>query len=56
MLPLHVLRNSSETLPSRADTPVIGRIARGVFLLDVRTVMDDDLPLVATALEGLAMG
>lgn len=40
----------------RADTPVIGRIARGVFLLDVRTIMDDDLPLVAAALEGLAAG
>jgi len=40
----------------RAATPVIGRIARGVFLLDVRTVMDDDLPLVAAALEGLAAG
>ena len=34
-------------------TPVIGRIAKGVFLLDVRTVMDDDLPLLAAALEGL---
>jgi len=37
----------------QADTPVLGRIAKGVFLLDVRTVMDDDLPLLATALEGL---
>jgi L-seryl-tRNA(Ser) seleniumtransferase len=34
-------------------TPVIGRIAKGVFLLDVRTVMDDDLPLLESALEGL---
>jgi L-seryl-tRNA(Ser) seleniumtransferase len=40
----------------RAETPVIGRIARGVFLLDVRTLMDDDLPLVAAALEGLGAG
>ncbi len=42
-----------EVLLRRADTPVIGRIARGAFLLDVRTVMDDDLPLLAAALEGL---
>jgi len=40
----------------RADAPDIGRITRGGFLLDVRTVMDDDLSLVATALEGLAAG
>jgi len=45
-----------ETSLRQADTPVIGRIARGVFLLDVRTIMDDDLPHVAAALEGLAAG
>jgi len=43
-----------ETRLRRAATPVIGRIAKGVFLLDVRTIMDDDLPLLASALEGLA--
>ncbi len=37
----------------RAATPVVGRISRGLFLLDVRTIMDDDLPFVAAALEGL---
>jgi len=63
-LPTRLLALESETISAgeiearlrRAETPVIGRIARGVFLLDVRTVMDDDLPLVASALEGLAAG
>lgn len=38
----------------RAAVPVIGRIQRGRFLLDVRTLLDDDLPLLAESLRGLA--
>ena len=38
----------------RAPVPVIGRIQRGRFLLDVRTLLDDDLPLLAESLRGLA--
>ena len=34
----------------RATTPVIGRIHRDRFLLDVRTVMDRDLPVLAQSL------
>lgn len=34
----------------RATTPVIGRIHRGSFLLDVRTMFDDDLDLLADSL------
>jgi L-seryl-tRNA(Ser) seleniumtransferase len=34
----------------RATTPVIGRIHRDRFLLDVRTVMDRDLPALAQSL------
>ena len=36
-----------------ASTPVIGRISKGVFLLDVRTIADDDLPLLASALKSV---
>lgn len=36
-----------------ASTPVIGRIAKGLFLLDIRTILPDDLPLLAASLEEL---
>ena len=39
-----------ETALRNAPTPVIGRISKGVFLRDVRTIADDDLPLLATAI------
>jgi len=35
-------------------TPVIGRISKGAFLLDVRTLLDEDLPRLTAALEALA--
>jgi L-seryl-tRNA(Ser) seleniumtransferase len=34
--------------------PVIGRISRGNFLLDLRTILDDDLPDLLSALQTLA--
>jgi L-seryl-tRNA(Ser) seleniumtransferase len=37
-----------------APTPVIGRISKGVFLLDVRTIADDDLPLLASAINRIS--
>ena len=37
-----------------AETPVIGRIAKSCFLLDTRTILDSDLPLLKTALHALA--
>jgi L-seryl-tRNA(Ser) seleniumtransferase len=60
-LPTRLLALQGESLSAgeiearlRTGTPpVVGRIARGVFLLDVRTIMDDDLPLLESALEGL---
>jgi len=36
------------------ETPVIGRIAKDRFLLDTRTILDSDLPLLMTALHALA--
>jgi L-seryl-tRNA(Ser) seleniumtransferase len=36
-----------------SEIPVIGRINRGVFLLDVRTLTGDDLPVIAGALNRL---
>ena len=37
-----------------APVPVIGRIFRGEFLLDLRTILEDDLPALAAALRVLA--
>jgi L-seryl-tRNA(Ser) seleniumtransferase len=34
--------------------PVIGRISRGNFLLDMRTILDADLPDLLFALKSLA--
>lgn len=38
----------------RLTVPVLGRIHKGRFLLDVRTIQERDLPLLATALAELA--
>ena len=38
----------------RATVPVIGRIHRDRFLLDARTLMDDDLPALADSLRQVA--
>jgi L-seryl-tRNA(Ser) seleniumtransferase len=38
----------------RSETPVIGRIFRGNFLLDLRTIQDGDIPLLVAALKALA--
>ncbi len=35
------------------DPPIIGRIENDMFILDVRTVADDETPLIAAALAGL---
>jgi L-seryl-tRNA(Ser) seleniumtransferase len=37
-----------------ARLPVIGRVADDRLLLDCRTVMDDEVPLLAAALTALA--
>jgi len=37
-----------------AETPVIGRIAKDCFLLDTRTILDNDLPLLKASLHTLA--
>ncbi|MDD2898252.1 MAG: L-seryl-tRNA(Sec) selenium transferase [Desulfuromonadaceae bacterium] len=37
----------------RQPAPVIGRIARGDFLLDLRTIADDDWPAVITGLQAV---
>jgi len=36
------------------EVPVMGRIHRGRFLLDVRTLLDGDVPFIAAALQSLA--
>ena len=36
------------------DVPIVGRINKGEYLLDLRTISDDDVPLVEAALRGIA--
>lgn len=63
-LPTKLLKVTSPTLSAvelekllrSAPTPVIGRIAKGVLLLDVRTLLDSDLPLLEVALQSLTAG
>jgi len=38
-----------------AQTPVIGRISKGLLLLDTRTILDSDLPLLEISLQSLAI-
>lgn len=39
-----------------AKTPVIGRIVRDRYLIDVRTVFDEQLPVLAGMLIGVLSG
>lgn len=45
--------NEVESRLRKAEVPVIGRISRGAFLLDPRTILDRDLDDLATALAAL---
>ena len=47
VLPKSMTLNQLEEGLRMADTPVIGRIARDRFLIDVRTVFDHQLPVLA---------
>ncbi|KAF0221376.1 MAG: L-seryl-tRNA(Ser) [Geobacteraceae bacterium] len=38
----------------KGDVPVIGRIFKGNFLLDLRTILDSDVPLLIAALKSVA--
>lgn len=61
-LPTKLLAVSCENLSASeiekilrsAETPVIGRISKDRFLLDTRTILDSDLPLLEASLQTLA--
>lgn len=61
-LPTKLLAVSCENLSAieiektlrSARTPVIGRISKDRFLLDTRTILDSDLPLLAASLQSLS--
>jgi L-seryl-tRNA(Ser) seleniumtransferase len=61
-LPTKLIAVSCENLSSveiektlrSAETPVIGRISKDRFLLDTRTILDSDLPLLEVSLQALA--
>jgi L-seryl-tRNA(Ser) seleniumtransferase len=46
--------NDIEARLRTAKVPVIGRIFKGAFLLDPRTILDEDLPDLIEALAALA--
>ena len=48
--------NDIESRLRAAEVPVIGRISKGAFLLDPRTIRDQDLDDLAVALAGLVGG
>lgn len=60
-LPTRLISISCNRLPPEqiefrlrsSATPVLGRISKGVFLLDTRTILDDDISLLAAALREL---
>jgi L-seryl-tRNA(Ser) seleniumtransferase len=35
------------------DPPVIGRIEEDVFIMDLRTILDDELPIIKNAFENM---
>ena len=47
--------NDIEQFMRSADPPVIGRIENDRFIMDVRTVQEDDLPLVEKAFAKLVL-
>jgi L-seryl-tRNA(Ser) seleniumtransferase len=48
--------NEIESRLRKAEVPVIGRISKGAFLLDPRTILDQDLDDLAAALSTLGTG
>ncbi|HZX45780.1 MAG TPA: L-seryl-tRNA(Sec) selenium transferase [Clostridia bacterium] len=56
VLPKSMTLNQLEEGLRMADTPVIGRIARDRFLVDVRTVFDHQLPVLAKMLRLVLSG
>jgi L-seryl-tRNA(Ser) seleniumtransferase len=56
VLPKSMTLNQLEEGLRMADTPVIGRIARDRFLIDVRTVFDHQLPVLAKMLAMVLSG
>jgi L-seryl-tRNA(Ser) seleniumtransferase len=48
--------NEIESRLRKAEVPVIGRISKGAFLLDPRTITDQDLNDLAAAIKGLGTG
>lgn len=45
--------NTIESHMRSHDPPVIGRIEEDVFIMDVRTILDDELPIIKNAFENM---
>ena len=49
--PLHVSVNSLEDHLRKGDPPIISRISKDELILDMRTVFDEEIPLLAAGIE-----
>jgi L-seryl-tRNA(Ser) seleniumtransferase len=49
--PLEVSLNSLEVNLRKADPPIISRISKEELILDMRTVFDEEIPLLAAGIE-----
>jgi L-seryl-tRNA(Ser) seleniumtransferase len=49
--PLHLSLNSLEGHLRRSDPPIISRISKEELILDMRTVFDEEIPLLAAGIE-----
>jgi L-seryl-tRNA(Ser) seleniumtransferase len=49
--PLHFSLNSLEGHLRKSDPPIIARISKEELILDMRTVFDEEIPLLAAGIE-----
>jgi L-seryl-tRNA(Ser) seleniumtransferase len=49
--PLHMSVNNLEANLRRGDLPIISRISKDELILDMRTVSDEEIPLLAAGIE-----
>jgi L-seryl-tRNA(Ser) seleniumtransferase len=54
--PLHAAVNDLEQRLRKGDSPVICRISNDELVFDLRTIFDDEIPLLASAIERVFAG
>jgi len=54
--PLHASVNDLEQRLRKGDPPIICRISNDELIFDLRTIFDDDIPLLASAIQHVFTG